>query len=128
MFRLIMISAAILFFFSCEHEPVVGSDNVDVYQDTEFLITDRDIQNGRLVAYGTIENTGSRKITPVWYIECEFYTDRSCEFKLGGGNQKKQFSLGPEEKTGWKITFSSSDYNLNEYPDFGVKNLRVYQK
>ena len=109
-------------------ETITGSPNVDVISHVRFRVTESWAESTRLVAKGTVENTGTRTITPPFYVEGQFYSDAGYRLKLGGDNYRLAFSLAPGESAVWTLEFSSSEINEAQYPDFAVKNLRAYWK
>jgi len=111
-----------------EDQPVTGADDVQVIGYVEFQITERTATTSRLTAKGIIKNTGTKKISPPWYIEGDFYKDDTYAFKLGGESQQINYALYAGETTAWELTFSSSSYDEGQFPHFGMKNLRAYYK
>ncbi|KAA3618897.1 MAG: hypothetical protein DWQ05_05880 [Calditrichaeota bacterium] len=114
-------------FWGCD-ETITGSPNVDVISNVRFVITDTWAESDKLVATGTIENTGNRTIAPPFYVEGQFYSDARYRLKLGGDDYRISFSLEPREIAVWRLEFSSSEINESLYADFAVKNLRAYWK
>jgi hypothetical protein len=112
---------------SCDKTDLVGLDDVDVINNVNISITELTANIASLIAKGVITNNGNNNITPPWYIEGDFYSNDTYTFKLGGENTRINFALGPDESTGWELTFISSQYNESDYPDFAVKNLRAYK-
>ena len=111
-----------------EDQPVTGADNVQVISYVEFQITEKTATTYQLTVRGTIKNTGTKKISPPWYIEGDFYKDESYAFKLGGESEQINFALYSGETTAWELVFSSSSYDEGQFPHFGIKNLRAYYK
>ncbi len=105
---------------------ITGSDDVAVIKTVEFTITEKTNMGTALFVKGTVKNTGKKNITPVWYVEADFYTDDSYSFKLGGDNNRLNYSLAKGESTSFQLKFSSSKYDESQYQNFAVKNLRAY--
>lgn len=115
-------------FTSCnETKNPVGSQDVDELSDLTFEITQKkqNSYNTQLIVIGNVTNHG-RKLYPEWIIECDFYTDSTFVYKLGGNYTTMGYSLDKNETTSWMIKFSSEKYDESEYPDFDVKNIRAY--
>lgn len=112
-------------FWQCE-AAITGSPDVNVIANVNFRITESRAESNRLVAKGTVENTGNRTITPPFYVEGQFYADANYRIKLGGDDYRIAFSLEPGEAAVWTLEFSSSEINEARYPDFAVKNLRAF--
>lgn len=118
-------------FTACdESEPVVGSTGDKVISNLSFKVdtTYLDSQNNRLVAKGTVKNNGSAQVTSPWYVECQFYTNSSKTTKLGGNFTQIGVPLSNGQSAFWTITYSSSNSNVNDYPDFAVGDLRGIYK
>ncbi|MCZ7608943.1 MAG: hypothetical protein M5U17_02145 [Ignavibacterium sp.] len=117
---------------SCQEgkESVVGSTSDTYIPNLIFAVdtTYLDSPNSSLVAKGTVINGGNSKVTSPWYVECQFYTNSSKNAKLGGNYTKIGVPLAENESTFWTITFSSSNVNVNSYPNFAVGNLRGIYK
>jgi hypothetical protein len=120
-----------LIIISCdEQEPVVGSNeqtsipNLSFTVDTTYL----DSQNSRLVAKGTVKNNGNSQVTSPWYIECQFYTSSSKTTKLGGNYTQLGVPLSSGQSTFWTINYTSSNVDVNNYPNFTVGDLRGIYK
>ena len=112
---------------SCEEsDPVVGSDNDTTIPNLSFVIdtTYLDMANSRLIVKGTVKNNGRSKVTSPWYVECQFYTNSSKTIKLGGSYTQIGVPLSYSESTFWTITYSSSNVDVTNYPNFTVGNLR----
>jgi hypothetical protein len=108
-----------------ESDPIVGSDDVFVLDKAQITVTEKSLSGSTMVAKGEVENVGSTKISPTWFVEGQFYSDSTYKLKLGGTNTAITFSLEPGEKTRFELRFSSSRDDLTEYPKFGVKGLRA---
>jgi hypothetical protein len=116
----------IALFIACEPiAPEVGSDNVFVLSGAEFTVGERNLVDDKMVAKGNVRNGGTSKFSPTWYVEAEFYRDSTFTYKLGGAQQSITFSLAPGEETGWELKFASTRFDLNQYPNFTIKNLRA---
>lgn len=112
----------------CLNSPVTGSDDVQEISNVEFATGEKTVTATSLTIKGKVKNTGSSKISPVWYIEGDFYADGNFDLKLGGDNQQFTFSLESDESAAWTLTFSSTQFSEADYPDFAVKNFRAYYK
>lgn len=120
-----------LLLISCDqNEAIVDSDTDTVIQNLSFVVdtTFLDSANDRLVAKGTVKNNGNSKVTSPWYVECQFYTNSSRTTKLGGNYTQIGVPLAKNESTFWSITYSSSNVNVNDYPNFAVGNIRGIYK
>jgi len=131
--RLIIIFGVLIstIIISCEEgEAIVDSDTDTVIQNLSFVVdtTFLDSANDRLVAKGTVKNNGNSKVTSPWYVECQFYTNSSKTTKLGGNYTQIGVPLAKSESTFWIITYSSSNVNVNDYPNFAVGNIRGIYK
>ncbi|NUM61981.1 MAG: hypothetical protein HUU44_07510 [Ignavibacteriaceae bacterium] len=116
---------------SCDvGETTVGSDEDTVIPNLKFDVdtTYLDSANDRLVAKGSVKNNGNSKVTSPWYVECQFYTNSSRTTKLGGNYTQIGVPLAKNESTFWSITYSSSNVNVNDYPNFAVGNIRGIYK
>jgi hypothetical protein len=116
---------------SCETtDPVVDSPTDTLIQNLSFTVdtTFLDSGNNRLVAKGTTRNNGSSKVTSPWYMEAQFYTTKTSNLKLGGGNTQIGVPLSSGQSTLWTIYFTSSNVDVLSYPNFGVKDLRGIYK
>jgi hypothetical protein len=117
---------------SCE----IGTDTVvDSPQDTyisnlSFTVGNTYLDSGssRLVASGTVKNNGSTKVTSPWYVEGQFYTTKTSYVKLGGSNTQIGVPLSSGQSTLWTLYFSSSNVDVRNYPNFGIKDLRGIYK
>lgn len=121
----------LLILISCEEsDPVVGSDNDTTIPNLSFVVdtTYLDASNKRLVAKGTVKNNGTSKVTSPWYVECQFYTSSAKTTKLGGSYTQIGVPLSNGESTFWTITYSSSNVDVTNYPNFAVGNLRGIYK
>ena len=114
----------------------VGNDTVvDSPQDTyitnlSFTVDTTYLDSGsnRLVASGSVKNNGSTKVTSPWYIEGQFYTTQTSNVKLGGSNTQIGVPLSKGQSTFWTLYFSSSNVDVKNYPNAGVKDLRGIYK
>jgi hypothetical protein len=121
-----------LLLLSCAEssDPVVGSTgdtnipNLSFIVDTTYL----DAANSRLISKGTVKNNGSSQVSSPWYVECQFYTNSSKTTKLGGNSTQIGVPLSNGQSTFWTITYSSSNVNVNDYPNFAVGDLRGIYK
>jgi hypothetical protein len=116
---------------SCdESETTVGSDMDTVIPNLSFTVdtTYLDAANNRLVAKGSVKNNGSSKVTSPWYVECQFYSNSSRTTKLGGNYTQIGVPLSNGQSTFWTINYSSSNVNVNDYPNFAVGDLRGIYK
>ena len=126
---IIMAFSAILFSVSCDNDNVVGSDEgVIQINDVVFTVTDRTVSSNKLTATGTVKNTGSSKISPLWYIDGEFYADSNKTLILGGDVRSMNIPLNAGVETIWTLELSDPDIAEGNYPDFVVANLRAYYK
>jgi hypothetical protein len=116
---------------SCdESETTVGSDQDTVIPNLSFTVdtTYLDAANSRLFAKGSVKNNGSSKVTSPWYVECQFYTSAAKTTKLGGNSTQIGVPLSNGQSTFWTINYSSSNVNVNDYPNFAVGDLRGIYK
>jgi len=126
----IIVSISLLIISCDEGETTVGSNqdtsipNLSFTVDTTYL----DSQNSRLVAKGSAKNNGSSQVTSPWYVECQFYTNSSKNIKLGGNYTQIGVPLSNGQSTFWTITYSSTNVNVNDYPNFAVGDLRGIYK
>ena len=123
----------VLFLFitlsACEESSVpTGSDDVIEYPSVVFVITSKTVVDNKFFVEGTVRNTGDETFTPTWYMEAQFYTDTNQSLKLGGSADSFNFSLNKNETTKWELEYSNRDQNLDNYPDFGVGNLRAFKR
>lgn len=117
----------VLVILNCEDSAVTGTDDVYVYDDVTITVDTTYVFGDDYRARGTVTNNGNTTITPIWYIEGSFFRDSQRNFKFGGNNTSFNFSLGPDQSTGWQINFSASQYPASENPDFAVGEFRVYK-
>lgn len=132
-FVLILLSLFTMMFISCENmgnESVVDSPQDTLIPYLSFTVdtTYLDVSLKELVARGTVTNNGNVKITSPWYVEGQFYTTKNGNIKLGGNYTQIGVPLGAKQATYWSIYFSSSNVDVRNYPDFGVKDLRGIYK
>ena len=128
---LTLLTLASLYFFACDESvTTVGSDQDTVIPNLSFTVdtTYLDAANSRLVANRSVKNNGSSKVTSPWYVECQFYTNSSKTTKLGGNYTQIGVPLSNGQSTFWTITYSSSNVNVNDYPNFAVGDLRGIYK
>ncbi len=128
-FAFILLS---IFFISCQKtDTTVGSSNDTTINNLSFTVdtTYVDGQNSRLVAKGKVKNNGSAVVTSPWYVEAQFYTDKTYTTKMGGNYTQIGVPLSSGQQTFWTIYFSSTNVNVVQYPDFAVGDLRgIYKK
>lgn len=113
-----------------EVEPVVDDPHDTVIPNLSFTVdtTYLDSSSNRLVATGTVKNTGSTKVVSPWYVEAQFYTTKSGNTKLGGNYTQIGVPLSSGQSAFWTIYYSSSNVDVRNYPDFGVRDLRGIYK
>jgi hypothetical protein len=109
-------------------EPLTGSVDAVVLAGSSFTVTERVQSTTQLIARGTVKNNGSKTWSPVWIVEGEFYADSTYSLKLGGAVKYFNFSLEKGTATSWELRFTSSDFDVSDYPKFAVRNLRVTQQ
>lgn len=116
---------------SCEEsEPVVGSNqdtkipNLSFNVDTTYI----EYSTNRLFAKGTVLNTGNSSVNSPWYVEAQFFTDQTYKTKLGGSYTQIGVPLGKGQSTFWTISYSSSNVDVKNYPNFAVSELRGIYK
>lgn len=111
-------------------EPIVDDPKDTVIPNLAFTVdtTYLDSSAGRLVASGTVKNNGSAKVTSPWYVEAQFYTTKSGSTKLGGNYTHIGVPLSSGQSTFWTIYYSSSNVDVRNYPNFGIKDLRGVYK
>lgn len=133
-----LISALMLslMFVSCQSNPgansqVVSSNTLPVNEVTGWTVhvdtTYFEASTGRLVAKGGFVNVASTDIVTPCQMEGLFYSDRSCETKLGA----VRIMIGPlmsGEEAQWTLRFSSADKDMSQYPEFIVAGFRVTAK
>jgi hypothetical protein len=131
-FCLLISLLALILFNSCEtgEDTVVGSNQDTQIQNLSFHIdtTYLDSSQGRLIAKGTVINNGNSQVTSPWYVEGQFYTDRTYKIKLGGSSNQIGVPLSKGQSTFWTIYFSSSNVDVNDYPDARIADLRGIYK
>jgi hypothetical protein len=130
-YSIILIFLISFLIISCEEsEPVVGTTqdtsiyNLSFSVDTTYL----DSPNRCLFAKGTVKNNGNSQVTSPWYVECQFYTNSSKTTKLGGNYTQIGVPLNKNQSTFWTINYSSSNVDVNNYPNFAVGDLRGIYK
>ncbi len=94
-----------------------------VHIDTSYF----DASTGQLVAKGGLINTASTDIVTPCRMEGLFYSDCSCETKLGGAATTIN-PLRSGEEAQWNLRLSSADRDLSKYPAFSVDDFRVTAK
>ena len=119
---LALIFSVLFFNLSCE---VIGSEDDIEIQDVLFQLDSTYIHVDSLIAEGTVENNGEQSITPMWYIEGQFYADSSFVVKLGGDSQSFNFPLDVGQITHWKLVFTSNTIDVTDYPCFSLRELRA---
>ena len=80
----------------------------------------------RFIVEGTIKNNASTKVFAPWYIEAMFYSDSTFTTTFGGSYERMNYPLEPNVEAYWQITHSSDVIIESEYPNFAIKDLRVY--
>ena len=133
-----LISALMLsfLFVSCQsgtgtNSQVVSANPVPVTEFKDWTVhidtTYFEESTVQLVAKGGIVNVGSTDMVTPCQMEAFFYSDCSCETKLG--NVRANISpLGTGEEAQWSLRFSSTNTDLSQYPDFVVADFRVVAK
>ena len=121
-------SAFLLSACVAEEGPITGTTNATVLSGSVFTQTERVLVGGtQMIVRGTVKNTSKVTWSPVWIVEGQFYYDSTFTFKLGGATKSFSFSLAKGEATAFELKFTSSTYDLSDYPNFAVKNLRAVQ-
>ena len=130
-----LLLAAAFALAACEMESgegtVVGSPSDQVIAGLTFTVDTTYVDGsggGTLVAKGKVRNAGNSTATSPWYVEGQFYTDRTKQLKLGGNYVRIGVPLGPGQGTLWTLTFSSSANDVRQYPGFTVGDLRGIYK
>lgn len=116
-----------LTFLSCEESMPTGSENVTEFDNVKFVVNSKEVVDNTFFVKGTVTNNGELTFTPTWFMEAQFYNNNQQSIKLGGAVDRFNFSLKKGETTEWSLTYKNSDQNLNDYPNFGVGNLRAYK-
>jgi hypothetical protein len=126
----IFLSVSLLLISCEEGETTVGSNQDTLISNLSFTVdtTYLDVQNSKLVAKGVVRNFGNAQVTSPWYVECQFYTNSSRTTKLGGNYTQIGVPLSNGQSTFWTITYSSTNVNVNDYPDFAIGDLRGIYK
>ncbi len=120
-----------LFIISCNtNNSIVGSNQDTVISNLIFTVdtTYLNSSGGMLVASGTVKNRSNNRVESPWYVEAQFYTDRSLRTKLGGNYTQIGAPLSRDQSTFWTINFSSSNVDVRNYPNFAVSDLRGIYK
>jgi hypothetical protein len=115
----------IILLISCDN--TIGSDNVVEINNLEFTIDEQEVTGSILKVKGNVKNLGSSQIASPWYIEGMFYSNEDFTTILGGASQRINFPLESGVSYGWVLSFSSSEINISDYPNFGFRNLRGYR-
>jgi hypothetical protein len=112
------------------YEATVGQTQDTAIPNVAFTVETTYISNNpvAMVASGRAQNAGTTTISTGWYIEAEFYSDASKRTSLGGNNTRIGVPLSPGQETLWTIKFASSNFDVREYPNFTVGNLRAIYK
>jgi hypothetical protein len=132
--KLFLLSAVILFFLfniSCDsNDSIVGSNQDTSISNLLFTVdtTYLNSSGGVLVASGIVKNRSNNMVESPWYVEAQFYTDRSLRTKLGGNYTQIGVPLSRDQSTFWTISFSSSNVDVRNYPNFAVSDLRGIYK
>lgn len=130
-FILVLVIILIWALLACDEvEPVVDDPQDTVIPSLSFIVDTTYLDSGskRLVASGTVKNNGSAKVVSPWYVEAQFYTTKSGNTKLGGNYTQIGVPLSSGQSAFWTIYYSSSNVDVRNYPDFGVKDLRGIYK
>ena len=112
---------------ACESEPVTGDEDVAEIDHVSITVDTTYAFGNSFVAEGIVENLGPKTISPIWYLEASFFSNKRESFKLGGDNTSYSFSLEDGQSTGWELTLKSSRYNAPDYPNFDIRDLKVYK-
>ncbi len=130
--RLLSVSLSLsLMCFGCQQstDSTVGSSQDTQIPNTTVVVDTTYVASTLLYARGRVINNGTSSITPPWYVECQFYTDSTFTYKLGGNYTQISAPLDPGQGTFWTVSFSSSNVNVQQYPKFKVKDQRaIYKK
>lgn len=121
------IAVMILLAVACE-ENIVGSDNDTEIRNMSFVVDTTYISGSSLYARGKVQNKGSARVSPPWYVEAQFYTDSTYVTKLGGNNTTINAPLDPNQQTFWTISYSSTQTDVRQFPKFRVKDIRAIYK
>ena len=119
----ILLLSTVLFLIGCQN---IGSENVLVLENMEVSIDTLYTSNTRFYVEGMIKNNDSTKVYAPWYIEAMFYSDSTFSTTFGGSYERMNFPLEPNVEAYWQITHSSDVIIESEYPNFAIKDLRVY--
>ncbi len=129
MLKFMLLFISVLFLLNsggCGGSSLTGSDDVMVIKNVEFTITEKINRGNELFIKGFVKNNNRSTIRPPWYVEGDFYSDNTYTFKLGGENNRINYSLAKNESTAFELRFSSAKYDELQYPDFAVKNFRAF--
>ena len=124
---ILLILVTTFLFVGCEETMPTGSEDVNEFESVQFVIESRELVDNTFFVKGTVTNKGNTTFTPTWYMEAQFYNNTQQSVKLGGAVDSFNFSLDKDETTQWSLTYKNSDQNLNDYPNFGIGNLRAYK-
>ena len=124
------VTAWLLLSYGCENttESTVGSPNDTPIANMSFTIDTTYVSSTSLCAKGKVQNVGPGTKSPPWYVEAQFYTDSTYTLKLGGNYATISVPLSQGQSTFWTITFSSSNVDVRNYPNFRVGDLRAIYK
>jgi hypothetical protein len=130
-FILVLVIILTCLLLACDPvEPIVEDPQDTAIPNLSFTVdtTYLDSSAGRLVASGTVKNNGSTKVTSPWYVEAQFYATKTSPTKLGGNYTQIGVPLSQGQSTFWTIYYSSSNVDVRNYPDFGIRDLRGIYK
>ena len=116
--------------FACDgsgNNNVTGSNNVIELPGAVFTVYEQEALTNSFSVSGFLENTSGSTYYPYWYIEGDFYSDSTFSLKFGGVSTTISHSLEDGVSTPWQLIYSSDLINEINYPDFAIKNLRVYK-
>ena len=116
--------------YGCETttDTPVGSSKDTQIPNTALTVDSTYMSGSYLYARGTVKNNGTDNITTPWYVECQFYSDSTYTYKLGGSNTQINVPLSGGQGTFWTIGFSSSNVDVRQFPRFRVNDLRAIYK
>jgi|GEM_PF-2037144 len=128
-----VLLSLLLFIAACDMEvtdPVVEDPQDTVIPNLQFTVDTTYLDSGgnRLVASGTVTNKGSAKVSSPWYVEAQFYTSKTGNTKLGGNYTQIGVPISTNQSSFWTIYYTSSNVDVRNYPNFGVKDLRGIYK
>ena len=119
----ILLLSTVLFLIGCRN---IGSENVLVLENMEVSIDTLYTSSTRFYVEGMIKNNDAEKVYAPWYIEAMFYSDTTFSTTFGGSYERMNYPLEPNVEAYWQITHSSDAIIESEYPNFAIKDLRVY--